>query len=157
MLYASRARWCRWEYNLSASLTVRSAAILSAVLVTSAARAADEDPVCHFLLQQIGAAAQRASRADDDVHMRAQYLQRIALMERSALQGPYPSAAGVFDSELARAEQSLDAAKARSEAADAAINAATTAYVEQCPQHFMAMQGNYLTLTILAVKSLTDP
>jgi hypothetical protein len=126
------------------------------MLAGTAVRAADEEPVCHFLLQQIGAAAQRASAAHDDARERAKYLQRIALMERSALQGPYPSTAGVFDTELARAEQSLDTANARSEAAYAAIGTAETMFVQQCPQHFAAIHGDYMQLANLVSKAMSD-
>lgn len=135
---------------------VRTAVILLTILAGTAVRAADEEPVCRFLLQQIGAAANRANAANDEVLERAKYLQKIALMERSALQGPYPSTAGVFDAELARAEQSLDAAKARSGAADAATGAAETMYVQQCPRHFAAIHGDYTQLAILVSKAMSD-
>ena len=126
------------------------------LLAGTAAHAADEEPVCTFLLRQIGFAAQQVRSAGDDVLERAKYLERIALMERSALQSAYPSSAGVFESELARANQSLDAAQTRRQLALSAVNMATTAYVQQCPQHFAAIQGDYAQLAILVGKAMSD-
>jgi hypothetical protein len=127
------------------------------LLVGTAARAADEEPVCRVLLQQIGSALYQLVPASDDVDERAKYLERIALMERSALESAYPSSAGAFDNALADANRSLDAAVTRREVARSAVNMATTAYMQQCPEHFAAMQGNYLALIALAVKSVPDP
>jgi hypothetical protein len=78
-------------------------------------------------------------------------------LTRSALQSPYPQSAATFDAELARAQQSLDPAKARSDYADSAMNMATTNYVQQCPQHFAGIHGDYLQLVILAAKAASDP
>lgn len=125
-------------------------------LVGATARAADDEPTCRFLLQRIGIATQQASLASDEERERAKYLQRIALMERNALQSANASSAAVFDSELARANQSFDAARTRSQLAGLAVNVATTAYVEQCPEHFAAIHGDYLQLAILVAKTMSD-
>ncbi len=127
------------------------------LLAGTAAHATDEEPVCRFLLQQIGFAINKARSADDDVGEKARYLERIALMERSALQSAYPSSAAAFDSELARANQALDAARARSDAAYSAINTAITAFVQQCPKQFAATQGSDAQLVILVEKAMSEP
>jgi hypothetical protein len=120
------------------------------------ARAADEESVCTFLLRQIGTSIQRASSAEDDADEKAKYLQKIALMERRALQSSYPSSAAAFDNELARANQSLEVARTRSQVAGSAVNMAETAYVQQCPAHFAAIHGDHLQLVLLAIKAITD-
>src|ERR1700685_3619766 len=98
-------------------------AIIALLLLAGpAAQAADEEPVCTFLLRQIGFSLQQASSTDNDVLEKAKYLERIALMERSALQSAYPSSAAVFEGELARASQSLDAAQTRRQLAFSAVN-----------------------------------
>jgi hypothetical protein len=130
--------------------------ILISVAGVAARAAEDEETVCTFLLRQIGMSIQQASSVDDDVDEKAKYLERIALMERSALQSAHPSSAAAFDSELARANQSLDAAKTRRQAAFSAVNMAETAYVQQCPQHFAAIHGDHLQLVILAIKAISD-
>ncbi len=144
-------------FRADGMVVIRMAIVLCMVLAGTVVRAADEEPVCHFLLQQIGFAAQKAGGVDDDVLQKAKYLERIALMEQSALHGPSPSSAGVFDAELARAQESLDAAKMRQDVARSAINSATTAFVQQCPQHFAAINGDYVQLAILVGKAMSDP
>ena len=126
------------------------------VIAASPAQATDEEPVCKSLLQRIAYAAQRANSASDEALAKAKYLERIALMERRALQSEYPSSAAAFDSELARANQSLDAARTRREIAISSVDLATTAYVQQCPQHFAAIHGDYAQLGILAFKSVSE-
>lgn len=127
------------------------------LLAGAAVHATDEEPVCHFLLRQIGVALKQASAADDDARAKAQYLERIALMERNALQSAYPSTAAVFDNELARANQSLEAAQMRSQIAQSDFRSAITTYVQQCPQHFAAIQGSDEQLALLAMRALSDP
>jgi hypothetical protein len=143
-----------YRWHMPTRLVVITLTMLAGAAV---AHAADEEPVCRSLLQQIGVAAQQMTTASDDEFEKSKYLKRIALMERSALQGPNPSSAAVFDSELSRAEQSLDAARTRSQVALSAGNMAMTAYVQQCPQHFAAIHGDYTQLVILAVKAMSDP
>jgi hypothetical protein len=126
------------------------------MLLGAAARAADEEPACTSLLRQIGFAAQRFGIANDDKFEKAKYLEKIALMSRSALQSAYPSSAWVFESELARASQRLDAAETRSQLALGAMDLATAAYVQQCPQHFTAIHGDYVQLAMLVVKAMSD-
>ena len=147
--------------RLSIKRRAAHGSMIALILLTgTAARAADEEPVCRSLLQQIGFATQRASSASDDVREKAKYLERIALMERSALQNGLPqlsSAAAAFDSELARANQSLDAARTREAVAGSALDVAISTYVQQCPQHFAAIHGDYLQLGILSLKAMSDP
>jgi len=135
--------------------------MIALILLTGTpVRAADEEPVCRFLLQQIGFATQRARSAHDDAFEKAKYLERIALMERSALQNGLPqlsAAAAAFDNELARANQSMDAARTREAVAGSAVNTAITAFVQQCPQHFAATQGDFAQLAILVEKAMSDP
>jgi 1-deoxy-D-xylulose 5-phosphate reductoisomerase len=72
---------------------VRNATLAVALmaLAGAAVHAADEEPVCKFLLRQIGFSAQRADSAANDVLERAKYLEKIVLMSRNALQIAYPS------------------------------------------------------------------
>ena len=138
-------------------VVVRHAAIVTLMmLLGAAARAADEEPVCTSLLRQIGFATQRAATANDDKFEKAKYLERIALMERSALQSAYPSSAAVFENELGRASQRLDAAETRSQLALASMEMATATYVQQCPQHFAAIHGDYMQLDFLAIRAMSD-
>jgi hypothetical protein len=142
---------------MSKARTLRVMITFVTMLAGPAAHAADEETVCRFLLRQIGSAIQQAGSASDDALEKAKYLERIALMERRALQSAYPSSASAFDGELARASQSLDAARTRSQVARSALETATAAYVQQCPQHYAAINGDYVQLVILAVKAVADP
>jgi hypothetical protein len=135
----------------------RCAVVVLMMLIGTSTHAADEEPVCQSLLRQIGGAINRLSAAEDNVQQRAKYLERIALMERSALQSAYPSSAAVFDNELARANQNLESAQMRRQLAVSEMNMAMTTYAQQCPQHFASIQERYDQLAVLAIKALSDP
>jgi hypothetical protein len=149
-------KWPGIGYRRNKIIMRRWLTVTFMVLVSAATHAADEEPVCKFLLRQIGFSAQRADSAENDYFEKAKYLKKIATMSQSALQSAYPSSAWVFESELARANQSLDAAETRRQLAFSAVNIATMAYVQQCPQHFAAIQGDYLQLAFLVGKAMSD-